>query len=415
MNPPLSASQLNGLDPGWILEALSTLEATNCNHRRKRTWEETADTQDDSGMCIHAKKLKELLSLVQQPKIETVSAPCNTEGYQPSFKQESNLQMVPQTVTANKPSEGPAKPTAPYFYYKDYSTHPDPSPEKPLTLPGRIPSFPVKMHAILSRSDLSDIVCWLPHGRAWRVLKPREFEVKVIPTYFEHNKFSSFIRQANGWGFRRITAKGPDRNAYYHEQFLRGLPHLCKIMQRPAPNEKPISDPNTEPDFYKISEEWPVPDLSGSTKKDDKFETEAKTILAQCTIVQRGRTSEGRLITAEEERKIQSEGQQQTSACDDDQKPAAVTSSSMDQTTSGFSYNIIDLSSVEPTPIQALTRRAQNYPTMEAASASYPIQFQWQPASDNACFNGSPSAAVGHQVVETSTQLHALMGNFNWS
>jgi HSF-type DNA-binding len=60
-----------------------------------------------------------------------------------------------------------------------------------------------KMHAILSRTDLKDVVGWLPHGRSWRVLKPREFEIKVLPTYFDHNKFSSFIRQANGWGFRR--------------------------------------------------------------------------------------------------------------------------------------------------------------------------------------------------------------------
>jgi HSF-type DNA-binding len=70
---------------------------------------------------------------------------------------------------------------APYFYYRDHSMEADPDPLTPLTPPGRVPNFPAKMHAILSRKDFADIVAWLPHGRSWRVLKPREFEVKVIP------------------------------------------------------------------------------------------------------------------------------------------------------------------------------------------------------------------------------------------
>eukprot|EP00980_Cylindrotheca_fusiformis_P013884 scaffold3598_cov115-Cylindrotheca_fusiformis.AAC.20 len=147
----------------------------------------------------------------------------------------------------------------PYFYYKDYSQVPDPDPFKPLTAPGRVPNFPAKMMAILSRPELSDIITWLDHGRAWKVLKPREFEMKVLPTYFEHSKFSSFIRQANGWGFRRLT-QGRDRNSYYNELFLRGLPHLCKDMKRCGVSEKLAADPECEPDLYRISREHPVPD-----------------------------------------------------------------------------------------------------------------------------------------------------------
>jgi len=146
----------------------------------------------------------------------------------------------------------------PFFYYRDFSQVPDDDPLRPLTPPARVPNFPAKMHAILSRPDLSDIVAWMPHGRSWRVLKPREFEVKIIPTYFEHQKFSSFIRQANGWGFRRIT-QGRDRNSYYHELFLRSLPHLCKKMKRPGVSKKAVADPDHEPDFYKISEVHQVP------------------------------------------------------------------------------------------------------------------------------------------------------------
>jgi hypothetical protein len=180
----------------------------------------------------------------------------------------STVPAVARQAVSNAPTLQPA----PYFYYKDYSEVPDPDPLSPLTPPGRVPNFPAKMHAILSRPDLVDIVSWMDHGRSWRVLKPREFEVRVIPTYFEHSKFSSFIRQANGWGFRRIT-QGRDRNSYYHPLFLRGLPHLCKQMKRPGVSEKVAVDVDHEPDFYKISAISPVPE-----KADDD------SIMLHCTV-----------------------------------------------------------------------------------------------------------------------------------
>lgn len=83
------------------------------------------------------------------------------------------------STSSRRPTLGPA----PFFHYKDFSQHPDPDPLTPLTPPGRVPNFPAKLHSILSRPDLADIVSWMPHGRSWRILKPHEFEVKVIPTY----------------------------------------------------------------------------------------------------------------------------------------------------------------------------------------------------------------------------------------
>jgi hypothetical protein len=77
-------------------------------------------------------------------------------------------------------------------------------------------TFPVKLHMILSNPDFEDIVGWLPHGRSWRILQQKAFEEKVIPLYFRHGRYSSFARQVNGWGFRRIT-HGSDYNSYYHE------------------------------------------------------------------------------------------------------------------------------------------------------------------------------------------------------
>lgn len=147
---------------------------------------------------------------------------------------------------------------APYFYYSDHSLEQDDDPLTPITAAGSVPTFPAKMHAILTNPALADVVGWAPHGRSWRILKPRDFEIRVLPKYFEHSKFSSFVRQANGWGFRRM-GQGYDKNAYYHEYFLRSMPWLCKKMRRPKVAEKKAIDQEMEPDFDAISAQFPIP------------------------------------------------------------------------------------------------------------------------------------------------------------
>ena len=80
----------------------------------------------------------------------------------------------------------------------------------------RSAKLPVKLEHMLSDSSLSSIVGWMPHGRAWKVFKTKDFIDKVLPRYFESSNYSSFIRIVNAWGFRRFTSAGPDCNAYYH-------------------------------------------------------------------------------------------------------------------------------------------------------------------------------------------------------
>lgn len=80
----------------------------------------------------------------------------------------------------------------------------------------RVQKFPVKLYAILAQKEFQDIITWMPHGRAWKVLKPNLFESLVMPLFFEYSNYHSFNRLVNAWSFRRISS-GPDRGSYYHE------------------------------------------------------------------------------------------------------------------------------------------------------------------------------------------------------
>jgi hypothetical protein len=121
-------------------------------------------------------------------------------------------------------------------------------------------TFPERLHQLLTENKFSDIVCWMPHGRCFKVTKTKEFETLVMSAYFTHTKITSFQRQLNLYGFKRIT-KGPDRGSYYHELFLRGMPKLCTRMRRQkvkGTGTKPLPDPENEPNFYVMKS---VPDV----------------------------------------------------------------------------------------------------------------------------------------------------------
>jgi HSF-type DNA-binding len=56
-------------------------------------------------------------------------------------------------------------------------------------------TFPSILHEILSNPEYSEIITWLPHGRAWRIIRQKQFERLVIPLHFRHGRYSSFMRQ----------------------------------------------------------------------------------------------------------------------------------------------------------------------------------------------------------------------------
>ena len=101
---------------------------------------------------------------------------------------------------------------------------------------GRSSTFPRKLFRMLTELEQqeggTDIASFLmPHGRSFRIHKPKDFAQDIMPKYFHMNSFSSFQRQLNLYDFQRIT-EGPERDAYYHELFVRGQPILCTRIKR---------------------------------------------------------------------------------------------------------------------------------------------------------------------------------------
>ncbi|KAL3669485.1 hypothetical protein V7S43_005877 [Phytophthora oleae] len=123
------------------------------------------------------------------------------------------------------------------------------------------PVFLQKTYDMIESSPQA-VACWSETGTSFIIKLPREFAKTMLPRYFKHNNFSSFVRQLNFYGFRKhkkdeiviSTEEDESKNwwEFYHEKFLRGRQEMMAQIRRKTYSE-PASPDHEEVETLKQS------------------------------------------------------------------------------------------------------------------------------------------------------------------
>uniref|UniRef100_A0A7S4AD44 HSF-type DNA-binding domain-containing protein n=2 Tax=Pseudo-nitzschia australis TaxID=44445 RepID=A0A7S4AD44_9STRA len=115
----------------------------------------------------------------------------------------------------------------------------------------QLPLFLSKTYHMIDQCN-QDVATWSATGDNFVVKNVEKFASDVLPKYFKHSNFSSFARQLNFYGFRKLRSDpiltndvDPQTAAFvrfYHEKFQKDRPELLHNIKRATKSDQQSKD-----------------------------------------------------------------------------------------------------------------------------------------------------------------------------
>merc|ERR1711971_203218 len=67
-----------------------------------------------------------------------------------------------------------------------------------------VPAFLLKLWSMVNNPETDPLICWSQDGTAFLIKDTSQMSNVLLPYYFKHSNFSSFVRQLNMYGFTKL-------------------------------------------------------------------------------------------------------------------------------------------------------------------------------------------------------------------
>ena len=91
--------------------------------------------------------------------------------------------------------------------------------------------FLIQLYDILEDENNENIIHWGEDGKYFVIENMYDFIEKILPKYYNHNNFASFVRQLNKYNFHKIKTS-INENAFQNNQFIKGKKDLISNILR---------------------------------------------------------------------------------------------------------------------------------------------------------------------------------------
>ena len=98
-------------------------------------------------------------------------------------------------------------------------------------------SFLTKLYTILSDTTYDEIIHWDNDGKRVIICDVINLCNIVLPKFYKHRNYSSFVRQLNMYGFHKSKGKLKNGEGYEHEKFIANITNE-EILKIQKPNKK---------------------------------------------------------------------------------------------------------------------------------------------------------------------------------